>query len=619
MSQDAIDIRVRLQGGKVASVEADGVARSVDGIGSAAERSTGKLAGLRASLAGFAGPAGKLGEATRTSALYIGGFAAAVTGVGAAIGLNFNAKMEQATIGFTHFLGSTQKARAYLDDLYKLAATTPFEFSDLVSTTQQFLAFGYSAKEARGMLGDLADAAAGLGKSGAELAPVTLALGQIKAAGTLKGQDLNQLTSFGISATSIAKNLGMSYKDMRKQMEKGKVGSEDALKAIRKTMQQQFGGMAKAQSKTFTGQLSTLRDMAAQGLGKLTMPLFEWLRDKGLPGLNAALPGIQRSLAGVFHWLGVKVPQAIRFVKKGWASFMDAVRPALPFWKNVLGPLLKGFAIGVIGSVIMALKVVVPAFKGLMIALGWVGEKARPLRGFFQGIGTVLGFLFGGPVLKGIGLLGKFGGVFRLVGTAAKLAALPIRLVGMAGGLMGRMVGGALERIATAPGKALSGLRHGLAVMLDLLRSAGAKFVSAGKSLWDALVRGIRSALGDGLGFAKDLGKGVANAAIGFLNAAIPNRIPIPGPLPDLNLPDNPIPKLWTGGVVRQPGRVIVGDDGPEALSLPAGARVDPLPKLGPVEPLAGGGFVVRTTVNIDGRPVAEAVGRAVADRDARR
>lgn len=72
-----------------------------------------------------------------------------------------------------------------------------------------------------------------------------------------------------------------------------------------------------------------------------------------------------------------------------------------------------------------------------------------------------------------------------------------------------------------------------------------------------------------------------------------------------------PTTKLATGGIVRQPGTALIGEHGPEILSLPRAARVDPLPKHGVLSPLGHGVLENHLNVYLDGRQVAASVGRA--------
>lgn len=106
-----------------------------------------------------------------------------------------------------------------------------------------------------------------------------------------------------------------------------------------------------------------------------------------------------------------------------------------------------------------------------------------------------------------------------------------------------------------------------------------------------------------------EMGKGLANAvASGFkgawnaiadeINRAIPDKITIPGPFPDIDLPDNPIPKLAMGGTVRSPFQV-VGEQGPEIAALPMGTRV--FSNAQSRQMLAGGGTTIVNHFHFDG------------------
>ena len=86
------------------------------------------------------------------------------------------------------------------------------------------------------------------------------------------------------------------------------------------------------------------------------------------------------------------------------------------------------------------------------------------------------------------------------------------------------------------------------------------------------------------LGVFKGLGTAIANAvASGFksawnaaaneINRKLPDKINMPSPIPDINLPDNPLPRLAMGGTVRSPLQ-IVGERGWEIAALPMGTRV---------------------------------------------
>jgi hypothetical protein len=98
------------------------------------------------------------------------------------------------------------------------------------------------------------------------------------------------------------------------------------------------------------------------------------------------------------------------------------------------------------------------------------------------------------------------------------------------------------------------------------------QFVMAAASLGVAIKDGILAGLKAVPGMIGDLAtevfeaiKAVINVGIDAINDMIPNKIAIPY-APDINLPDNPIPRLSQGGIVRRPTLALLGENGPEAV-----------------------------------------------------
>ncbi|HWA55234.1 MAG TPA: tape measure protein [Solirubrobacterales bacterium] len=640
MPDDNVDIRVRLQGGKVVAAEAHAVADGVDAIGDSAQRSGRRLGGFERVSKRIEPVLAGIGRITKTAGIYLGGFGAAAAAFGTYAGLKFNATMEQNSVAFSHFLGSAKRANRYLKDLYHLAATTPFEFEGLVSGARKFLAFGFAAKEAKNILKEVGDTAAGLGGGTDEIERMVLAFGQMKAKGRIQSEELMQLQELGVPALKfLSQGLRMSQSQVSDELRKGAIGAQAGIKALRSGMRREFGGMSKEQSKTFSGQLSTLKDNAVQMVGELTKPVFGWLKRDVLPALNAALPGIQKWIKGAIG----KLPGIFDAIKGGVGDFIDAIKPARPMWDNVLFPLLKGLAMGVAVSVVGAIKVAVPVLKGLMVVLGAVGKFLAPLKGAFEVLGVVVGFIFAGPILKAIGALGKFEGVIGLVGKAATALSWPIRIVGKGFlyvaetlarlwlrfspvGILLRNLPGLLQKgVAAFTGfasKSWGAVKSGVGNIVTLLESLGGKFFSIGKNLVSKFVSGLKGlgtavvkAFGSGLGVAGDIGGAIAKWINDNTLFADHVHIGMPGPIPDI---DFDMPGLANGGIVRSAGSVLVGERGPEVLSLNRGARVDPLPRLA----MAGGGggdFNFTIPVTIDGKEVGRAMERYQANEENRR
>lgn len=273
---------------------------------------------------------------------------------------------------------------------------------------------------------------------------------------------------------------------------------------------------------------------------------------------------------------------------------IGALAPAMPFLENVVLPLLKGVAEGVIAGIVMAFKIAVPLVRVFATAIGWIGQKAAPIKGVFQGIGHVVGVIFGGPILGIIGLLGKLGGVFRIVGVAARVLAVPIQIVGFAARGVAKGIGflagafvrvhgtamrfaatfrGVVRSVVVGAGNMVGAVINRVEAIVKGIVGLVPKFLHAGETLGTKLVQGIKGIFTSGPDFVKDLGKSIANAVIGLLNGAIPNKIPVPG-APDINLPNNPIPKLATGGSIVGSGWAVVGERGPELAHLPKGSSV---------------------------------------------
>jgi phage-related protein len=120
-----------------------------------------------------------------------------------------------------------------------------------------------------------------------------------------------------------------------------------------------------------------------------------------------------------------------------------------------------------------------------------------------------------------------------------------------------------------------------IAAIPAIILALGPTFLDAGKGLMGSMLDGMLSALRSTAGFVRDLVSGLWDSfkslfntnVVDKINNAIPNKIALRG-LPDINLPDNPIPRLSFGGDVGRGGQVLVGERGPEVVTLPGGSRV---------------------------------------------
>jgi tape measure domain-containing protein len=617
MASNDVIVRLRMMGAAIFKSAADSAAKGVRGIGEAATDS-GKAASRFSGLLDKAsGPLTALGTLSTRAGVALGVAGGAAVGMG----LKFNAGMEQSTVAFTNLLGNADEAQAMLDRLYKIAAKTPFEFPQLTQSTQRLLGFGMAAKDVIPTMQAVGDAVAAAGGGAEQIDRVSTALGQIQAKGKVSSEELLQLAESGVPALKIlGDQLGLTGAQLSKKLQKGAVDAKTGIDALVTGIEKRYGGMAAAQSKTFSGMMSTLKDNATQILGEVTMPLFTFLRDKVLPTVNDVADAFgkwvkaggiikaMRDLQSGFdpnkvvkgaglggEWgarlfkIGLILGKVFRGVRGYVVQFLDALKPLQPFLSNILFPLLKGFAIGVLGSVIGSLKILIPIIRVLATALGWIGQKAAPLRPWFERLGIVLGVVFGPTVLRAISMLGKFGGVFRIVAAAARLAYAPIAAVNRLFGLFGRTIARVAPAVARGVASIWPKVREGFQKILDGAKSFGGRLISS-------IVNGIRDHAGDVLNALVSLvpGGGIAKRAIRKV----------------LGMAD--------GGTVTRGGSFLVGERGPELVNLNRGARVLPNAAL-PVAAMASSAFSVTVPVYMDGRNVTTVVANRTATAAARR
>lgn len=619
MASNDVIVRLRMLGASAFTASAKGAASAVRGIGDAADSTTKKGGKLDSALTSAGGALAGVWRVAGQAGIALGVAGGAAVGMG----LKFNAGMEQSRVAFTNLLGNADDAQAMLDKLYTVAAKTPFEFPQLTSATQRLLGFGMAAKDVIPTMTAVGDAVAASGGGADQIDRVSTALGQMQAKGKVSSEELMQLAESGVPALKIlGEQLGLTGQQLTTKLQAGAISADKGIAALVKGMNKRYGGMAAAQSKTFSGMLSTLKDTGRQILGAVTLPLFNFLRDNLLPEINKVAvaigkwtkgggmktamtalsqgfkgqdKGMLSGLPGVLAQIGTIAGKGFRAASEAVGQFIDAIKPMMPFIQNIVLPLLKGIAIGVLGSVVMAFKVLIPIIKVVATVLGWIGEKARPLRGIIEKVGIVIGFVFGPVILRAIGTLGKLGGVFKVIAFTAKFLALPLRILGVVFKGLISVVGklfGVLGRMGPIASRAMEALTKPF-------RSLGSKFIEFGKAIIHGIANGIKSAPGVILNALKSMLPG------GKVGSLI--RKAIPG--------------LASGGVVARSGVALVGETGPELVRMDAGARVYPLPSPS-VSPIAGAGYGsgdIHVPVYLDGRVITEVVAQRTADRRARR
>lgn len=194
-------------------------------------------------------------------------------------GLDYNAQMESYLTNFKVMLGDEQLAAEKLEEIRKMAASTPFSLSDLTEGTQTLLQFGVAADDTTGVLKRLGDISLG---NADKLQTLVRAYGKMSSAQKVTLENVNMMIDAGFNPLNqICDATGESMSALYKRISDGKVSFnelEAAVAAATSEGGQFYNGMLEA-SQTFNGRLSTLKDNVAALTGELTSGLFSALGD----------------------------------------------------------------------------------------------------------------------------------------------------------------------------------------------------------------------------------------------------------------------------------------------------------------------------------------------------
>ena len=194
-------------------------------------------------------------------------------------GLDYNRSMESYLTNFKVMLGDEQLAAEKLEEIRRMAASTPFSLSDLTEGTQTLLQFGIAADDTTGVLKRLGDISLG---NADKLQTLVRAYGKMSSAQKVTLENVNMMIDAGFNPLNqICDATGEGMSALYKRISDGKVSFnelEAAVAAATSEGGQFYNGMLEA-SQTFNGRLSTLKDNVAALTGELTSGLFSALGD----------------------------------------------------------------------------------------------------------------------------------------------------------------------------------------------------------------------------------------------------------------------------------------------------------------------------------------------------
>jgi|SRR5215831_1015290 len=344
--------------------------RAGDEAGKAVSRSMQKSTG-----AGFGAGIGSLRSMARLAAPAM---AAVFGGSVLTAGVKYVANLEQARIGFQTMLGSAKAASSMVSQLQAFAAKTPFNFPDLVTSSQRLIAFGFSAKQVIPMLTAIGDTAAGLGLGSEGVNRITLAIGQMQAKTRVQSDELLQLTEAGVPALRILANqYGVSAAQMQKMVTAGAVSSQKAIPLLLAGMEKgtkgasgmttAFGGLMASQTTTLTGLWSNFVDVANQKLAAFVTPAMPAIKSAvgGLTDLMSGKGPLAKSFSGLMRVVGPVLTGLFRNIGTFARQFAASLANLMPIIGPVAAILGGALLLGLKAVGLILADVIGPALKGL--------------------------------------------------------------------------------------------------------------------------------------------------------------------------------------------------------------------------------------------------------------
>ena len=295
-------------------------------------------------------------------------------------GIEYNATLEQSAIKWETLLGTQEKANKMLQDIQKFAKDTPFEQMGVEAMATQLHNAGFEGEALFNQISKFGDLAGAFGIQSDSLQEMVRQYSQVKQAGVAYTEDLNILQDRGIPIyKALAKELGINTADVKKWASEGKISSDVYQSALDSLAKGVEGGMAKM-SKSFSGQLSTMKDNFEQMAGTLSKPIFDFLAEqlsKIIPFIesvssslseNGLMGTIQRFAPGIMPYIESAI-SIFDNLKNAVKRILDAITG---FWNehsSWLVPLISfvwDFICNVISNAINAIASVIEAGLGVI-------------------------------------------------------------------------------------------------------------------------------------------------------------------------------------------------------------------------------------------------------------
>lgn len=292
----------------------------------------------------------------------------------------FTKQLEYAHIAYSNLFSDTALAKEFINVLKDFAALTPFSFTDAEAATKRLLAYGIQSKNVMYVMQGIMAAASAQGDS-TKIEAISRAIGQIYTYGKLMTAEVRQLTEAGIPVYDILQEkLGLTQEQLRNLGHEA-IPASEAINALIDGMNERFGGIVDASSKTLQGMISNIKDNAVMLGAGLFEPVADAIKFM-LSKVGAALFSLREAFetsgaGGVFEML---FPPEMHSVLRQAAANVLALGQAFIRLGGTLLSLLKP----VLGAIIMLLNTLAPALTTVVnvisTVIGFVTGSAQAMK-----------------------------------------------------------------------------------------------------------------------------------------------------------------------------------------------------------------------------------------------
>lgn len=197
--------------------------------------------------------------------------------------VGFSADVERNSKAWAAMLHSVELADDTMFAIQKTAVATSYSFDQVERGVRQLIQGGFSLGQVLGeggLLKDVQDVASSMGSHMLiSFDHLSLALGQVKQAGHLTGEEMRQLRNAGVSIPEVfatmSEQTGKTTGELMRLQREGKVTSEMFLTAFHSWAQANFGNLAEAQAKSLSGAFEQIRESLTLLGSRAFQPLFE--------------------------------------------------------------------------------------------------------------------------------------------------------------------------------------------------------------------------------------------------------------------------------------------------------------------------------------------------------